>query len=99
MLCPNIGNGSANSHMQAEFSEAPASLRRACPARIRGQRGACAARDIGAVPQGSAAKPSPKPARSTGMPMPSSGVWKTMKVADLPVFKVSRSGFSRITSA
>ena len=34
------------------------------------------------VAQGSAANPSPKPLRSTGMPMPSSGVWKTMKVAD-----------------
>ena len=49
--------------------------------------------------QGSAAKPSAKPLRSTGMPMPSSGVWKTMKVAEVPLFNVSSSGFSRITSA
>ena len=48
---------------------------------------------------GSAAKPSAKPFRSTGIPMPCSGVWKTMKVADVPLFSVSRSCFSRITSA
>ena len=51
------------------------------------------------LPQGSAAKPSSKPFRSTGMPMPSSGVWKTMKVAEAPVFSVSSSCLSRITSA
>src|SRR5262249_30685585 len=34
---------------------------------------------------GSLSKPSPKPLRLTGMPMPSSGVWKMMKVADWPV--------------
>ncbi len=38
-----------------------------------------------AAPQGSASNASPKPARSTGMPMPSSGVANTMKVASLPV--------------
>ena len=41
--------------------------------------------------RGRASKPSAKPLRSTGMPMPSSGVWKTMKVADWPVLKVSTS--------
>ena len=49
--------------------------------------------------QGRASKASPKPARSTGMPMPSSGVAKTMKVASLPVLSVSSNCCSRITSA
>jgi hypothetical protein len=34
------------------------------------------------APYGSLSKPSPKPLRLSGMPMPSSGVWKMMKVAD-----------------
>ena len=38
--------------------------------------------------QGRAVYPSPKPSSSTGMPMPSSGVWKTMKVATSPSRKV-----------
>ena len=53
----------------------------------------------GAHGRGRASKPAEKPARSTGMPMPSSGVWKTMKVAAVPLRSVSSSGFSRITSA
>ena len=38
-----------------------------------------------ATRHGSLSKPSPKPLRLIGKPMPSSGVWKMMKVADWPV--------------
>src|SRR5690606_17683297 len=49
--------------------------------------------------QGRAAKPSPKPSSETGMPMPSSGVLKTMKKAVSPLESVSTSASSITTSA
>ena len=46
-------------------------------------------RCLPAGPQGSLSKPSPKPLRLIGKPMPSSGVWKMMKVADWPVAQLA----------
>ena len=48
---------------------------------------------------GSAANPSPNPVKSTGIPIPSSGVWNTMNVADLPAPSALTMVSSRITSA
>src|SRR5690349_4002386 len=49
--------------------------------------------------QGSLSKPSPKPFRLIGKPMPSSGVWKIMKVADWPVRNLLTRLSSMTTSA
>ena len=49
--------------------------------------------------QGSLSKPSPKPFRLIGKPMPSSGVWKMMKVAVCPVRSLPIRVSSMITSA
>ena len=57
------------------------------------------ARRAGPLIYGSALKPSVKPFRSTGMPMPSSGVSNTVKVASAPSFRLDSRGSSRITSA